>query len=97
MNYGKGMSLVIQPNKESDHGGLVRISDLARKIGETSHFDRVFTLSMCATKDEGKVGVMHISQHYPKPTTDPGLSEVCFNFSTGMSEVTLRSDVIEIA
>ena len=82
--YGKDRVLVIQPNKGSDHGGLIKISDLTEKIGDQSPFEKVLTLQM--TAKHGHTGAMHILQHYPRY---PGsnLAQVDFDFWTGNATV----------
>ena len=90
--YGKDRVLVIQPNKPSDHGGLIRISDLTQKIGDQCPFEKVVTLSMVAKKGEGgRIGVMHIIQHYPpkagKHRAGTGIAQVNFDLLTGKATI----------
>ena len=91
--YGKGRVLVIQPNKSSDHGGLIKISDLTTEIEDECPFDQVLTLSMVAKTGEGeRIAVMHITQHYPPPNIGEhfpgkGMAQVDFDFSTGAATV----------
>ena len=81
-NYGENRTLIIHPNKRSDHGGMIKISELARKIGKECSFDRVMTLGKVAsTGDKNRVGVMHVVQHYPR--VSPSVGQVNFDFPTG--------------
>ncbi len=82
-DYGKDCVLMIQANKESDHGGMIRISDLAVEIGKVCNFDRVLTLGMVSQKKQ--TGVMHVIQHYPEK--GKGIGQVDFDFPTGAAEV----------
>ena len=82
--YGKDRVLVIQPNKPSDHGGLIKISDLRNEIGDQCSFEQVLTLSMVSKSGEGeRTGVMHIIQHYP----GKGIAQVDFDLPTGNATV----------
>ena len=86
-SYGKDRVLVIQPNKPPDHGGLIKISELAKSIGNSCNFERVLTLSMVSRKGEGdRKGVFHLIQHFP--SIKSGIAEVVFDFPTGTGEVT---------
>ncbi len=91
--YGKSRILVIQPNKSSDHGGAIRISDLTNEIGGECPFDQVLTLFMMAKTGEGeRTGVMNIAQHYPPPNIGEhlpgkGMAQVDFDFPTGNATV----------
>lgn len=91
-NYGKSRILVIQINKESDHGGLIKISDLRKAIGNTSPFDKVFTLSVVATKGENNhISAIHLIQHYPplakERANEVPIIQVDFNFMTGTATI----------
>ncbi len=87
LSYGKDRVLIIQPNKPPVHGGLIKISELAKAIGDCCNFDRVLTLSMVSKKGEGnRKGVFHLVQHYPPIKS--GIAEVVFDFPTGAGEVT---------
>ena len=91
-NYGKDRILVIHPNKSSDHGGLIKISDLRNEIGNESPFDKVFTLSIVATEGEdNRIGIIHLIQHYPplprKPTDSAQIIQIDFDFLTGLATI----------
>lgn len=83
-DYGKGRTLVIQPNKSPKHGGMVKISDLMHEIGDSCHFDRVFTLGQ--VKRDGDIGIIHAIQHFPRIKS--GIAEVEFNYVSGRGYVT---------
>ena len=80
---GKDRVLIIQVKKPSEHGGMIRISDLAVEIGQECNFDRVLTLLMVSKK--GRTGVLHLIQHYPEK--GKGIGQVDFDFPTGTAEV----------
>lgn len=90
-DYGKDRILIIQPNKPSDHGGLVKISDLSYEIGEESPFDKVFTLMMVSSNNGGRVGIMHLIQHYPplKNRNKPGdgITQIDFDLISGSAKI----------
>ncbi len=86
-NYGKDRTLIIQPNKEPSHGGLVKISDLTNEIadtvGQTCSFDRVLTLNQFArATNGGEVRPMAITQHHPK-IDGTSMAQVQFHTPSG--------------
>lgn len=82
--YGKDRILIIQPNKQSDHGGLIRISALKDLINNDSPFDRVLTLGATAQIQDGAAIAMHFIQHYPHDIKgNSGLSQIDLNLSKG--------------
>lgn len=83
-SYGKNRTMIIHINKESDHGGLIRISDLTHSIGEACAFDRVWTVSLCSAK--GRYGVWHLTHHYPR--ISDSVAEIHFDYPTGKGKVT---------
>lgn len=86
ISYGQNRILLIQPNKESSHGGLIKISDLADSIEENCSFDKVLTVTMVSLRDT--VGIFHIVQHFPR--IPARISEVQFNFATGKAHLSLQ-------
>jgi len=88
-DYGKDRILVIQPNKPPSHGGLIKISDLTREIGDHSPFDKVITIGLVSSKNG--VGIFHLIQHYPpmqnKSVTGSGITQVDFNFASGEANI----------
>ncbi|GEM_PF-2448604 len=86
--YGKNRVLVIQPNKKSDHGGLIKISSLRDLIGKESPFEQVLSLGATAFIQEGKAVAMHLIQHYPENKKgDSGITQVDLDFFTGEAQV----------
>jgi hypothetical protein len=89
-SYGKHRILVINPNKSAK--GLVKISDLGKRIGDQCPFDRVFIVG-CVSRRQNGVWVMHITQQYPAVVRNPkgtsvGIGEVLFDTPTGVATVT---------
>jgi len=93
-SYGKNRVLIIQPNKGSDHGGLIKISDLTDKIGKESPFDKVFSLVMVGKSTKKDCTIMHLIQHYPNFSeevySNKGIIAIELNFVTGELECLTR-------
>ncbi len=89
-SYGENRILIIQPNKGSDHGGLIKISDLTHKIGKESPFDKVFSLFMVGKSTKKDCSIIHLIQHYPRYSeeiyTNKGIYVIELNFVTGELE-----------
>jgi hypothetical protein len=86
-SYGENRILIVHPNKGSDHGGLIKISDLTDNIGEDSPFDKVFSLGMIGKSKNKDCIIMHSIQHYPrckeKGSRFNGVIAIELNFVTG--------------
>ena len=88
-DYGKDRILVIQPNKAPTHGGLIKISDLTKEIGDHSPFDKVITVGLVSSKNG--IGIFHLIQHYPplqkKSVSGSGITQVDFDYATGAANI----------
>jgi len=92
--YGQNRVLVIQPNKASKHGGLIKISSLKDAIKGESPFDKVLTLAPVTFKGGGnKIAVMHIIEHYPREgkfESGKWLTQVDLDFKKGTAKIPHR-------
>lgn len=80
--YGKDRILIIQPNKNTSHGGLVEISELRELIANESPFDQVLTTGVTAQYDDRFV--WHLVQHYPEnPQGMSGMTQIDLYWKTG--------------
>ena len=88
-DYGSGRILVIQPNKAPSNGGLIKISDLTKEIGDYSPFDKVITLGLMSSKNG--MGIFQLIQHYPplknESVSGSGITRVDFNYVTGAANI----------
>jgi len=78
-SYGHDRTMIIHINKESEHGGMIRIYDVMHSISETWSFDQVLTLGQVSRK--GDIGIWHVIQHFPK--TNGGIAQIDFHYPTG--------------
>lgn len=83
--YGKNRTLLIQPNKSSSHGGLIKISELTDLIANESPFDRVITMGVVAQYADRHV--WHLIQHYPHITGKSSITQIDLYWNTGRGEV----------
>lgn len=80
--YGKDRILIIQPNKSTSHGGLIRISELRDLIANESPFNQVLTMTVTAIYDDRFV--WHLIQHYPEnPQGKSGMTQIDLYWQTG--------------
>ncbi len=85
IGYGKNRILIIQPNKPSDHGGMIKISELTESIDIDCPFEQVITLSLVNTEGEnGRIGNIHLIQHYPPSNK---IIQIDFDFLAGQASV----------
>ncbi|WP_420597784.1 hypothetical protein [Neptuniibacter sp.] len=83
--YGKGRTLFIHANKSSDHGGLVKISELRELIDGESPFDQVYTVGLVAAR-KGKL-IFHIIKHYPVVPSGTAITQIDLYLNTGAALV----------
>lgn len=81
-SYGQDRTMIIHINKESNHGGMIRISDLMYSIAETCSFDQVLTLGQVSRK--GTTSIWHMIQHFPKKSG--GIAQLDFELLNGKGE-----------
>lgn len=85
IGYGKNRILIIQPNKPSDHGGLIKISELTKSIDIDCPFDQVITLGQVSIEGKsGHIGIIHLIQHYPPSNK---IIQINFDYLTGQASV----------
>ncbi len=80
--YGNNRTLIIHANKETQ--GMIRISDLRKRIAESScPFDSVIFIGAVSYKEDINTIVFHATEHYPKK----GIAQVDLNIVDGSSTV----------